>query len=64
VRAQDLIQRLREEQERIAHDALSAPASRDAFAYGRACGMYAGIGVSMAALEEMIGDQERAQRDL
>jgi hypothetical protein len=53
------LQRLEQEQARLAAEALKTPSGRDAFEYGRAAGMYAGMEHAKRVLIEMVAEQER-----
>lgn len=58
------LQRLEAEQARLAKEALERPAGRDAFDYGRAVGMYAGLEHAKSAIIEMVAEHERKGFDL
>ena len=60
----EIRQRLRDEQAKVATDALSSPVGRDAFAYGRACGMFSGLGQAINLFDEILEEHVRVQRDL
>ncbi len=54
-----LLQRLEQEQARLASEALAHPAGKDGFDYGRAVGMYAGLEHAKRTLIDMIAEKER-----
>lgn len=64
MRPELLLQRLADEQSTFAKQALSAPAARDAFEYGRVVGIVAGLEMAKRALLELIGEHDRKGRDL
>jgi hypothetical protein len=64
VNAVEIRQRLRDEQAKVAHDALSSPVGRDAYAYGRACGVYSGLGMAIALFDEILEEHVRVRSDL
>lgn len=64
MRAADVRQWLIEEREKVAHDALSSPVGRDAFAYGMACGMYGGLSRALILFDELLEERERVRLDL
>lgn len=53
------LQRLETEQARLAREALERPAERDAFAYGRAVGLHAGLEHAKTVLLNLIDEKER-----
>ncbi len=53
-----LLRRLEEERNQLAAGALSQPAGRDSFEYGRVCGMYAGLKLAADLLLETQRDAE------
>ena len=48
-----LVFELRKQKDELAHGALAAPSSRDAFEYGRVSGMYAGLSEALALVERI-----------
>lgn len=64
MRIETLLQRLEAEQNALAREAMERPAGRDAFDYGRAVGMYAGIAHARDVLLDMISERERKDFDL
>ncbi len=65
MRAEQLIlQRLEAEQVRLAKESLEQPGGRDAFEYGRAVGMYAGLEHAKRVLVELFADTEKRKFDL
>lgn len=52
-----IISALKRELDEIAHQAMSSPAGRDAFEYGRVTGMYAGLKRAVEIVEMAIGDR-------
>jgi len=59
VKIEWFLQRLEAEQAQLAREAMEKPAGRDAFAYGRAVGIHAGIERAKTVLLEMIDEKER-----
>lgn len=57
-----LFRKLDEEQTRLACEALSSPQSRDAFEYGRACGLFAGLAHAKDVLVELLADREEKDK--
>ena len=58
------LQRLETEQARLAKEALERPAGKDAFDYGRAVGLYAGLEHAKATIIAMVAEHERKGFDL
>lgn len=58
------LQRLEAEQARLATEALERPTGRDAFDYGRAIGMYAGLEHAKSTIIDMVAEHERKGFDL
>lgn len=58
MRLEPLIQRLERQQAEIGHIALSQPAARDAFEYGRMAGMYAGVGLAIETIKNIETEAE------
>ena len=52
-----IISALKRELDEIAHQAMSSPAGRGAFEYGRVTGMYAGLKRAVEIVEMAIGDR-------
>lgn len=59
-----LLQRLEEEQATLAAETLRQPSGRDAFDFGRAVGLYAGIERAKIVLLDMVREHERKDFDL
>jgi hypothetical protein len=51
-------------QAKLARDALSTPAGRDAFAYGRAVGMHAGLEHAKDLIVGLVAERERKDFNL
>ena len=51
-------------QAQLARDALSKPAGRDVFDYGRAVGMYAGLEHAKDLIVGLVAERERKDFDL
>jgi tetrahydromethanopterin S-methyltransferase subunit G len=64
VRIESLLQRLETTQAELAKEALGRPTGRDAFEYGRAVGLYAGLELAKTTLIEMVSEHERKGFDL
>jgi hypothetical protein len=58
------LQRLETEQAQLAKEALERPSGREAFDYGRAVGLYAGLERAKQAIIEMVAEHERKGFDL
>jgi lipid-binding SYLF domain-containing protein len=58
-----LIGRLKELRADIAEDAMTAP-SGDAFAYGRAVGIYAGVSMALGAIEALLDEAKAREREI
>lgn len=56
---QAILQRLETEQAKLARSALEAPSGKDAFEYGRACGMYAGLEQAKRVLLDLVSEKNR-----
>lgn len=54
-----LLQRLEEEQLRLAKSAMEQPAGREPFDYGRAIGMYAGIEHAKRTMLDLVTERDR-----
>lgn len=59
-----LLQRLEEEQATLAAETLRQPSGRDAFDFGRAVGLYAGIERAKIVLLDMVREHEQKGFDL
>jgi hypothetical protein len=59
-----LLQRLETEQAQLAKEALEQPSGREAFDYGRAVGIHAGIERAKIVLLDMVREHERKGFDL
>lgn len=59
MRLEELLRRLETEQARLAAEALEKPAGRDAFEYGRAVGLYAGIEHAKRTLIDMVAERDK-----
>ena len=64
MRLEQLLQRLETEQARLASEALGKPSGQDAFAYGRAVGLYAGLEHAKRVLVDMVAERDRKDFDL
>lgn len=58
------LRRLEAEQAQLAREAMEKPAGRDAFAYGRAVGIHAGLERAKTVLLELIDEKERKDFNL
>ena len=58
------LQRLETEHAQLAKEALERPSGREAFDYGRAVGLYAGLERAKQAIIEMVAEHERKGFDL
>lgn len=54
-----LLQRLENEQARLAKEAMETPSGRDTFDYGRAVGLYAGLEHAKRTLLDMVSERDR-----
>lgn len=59
MKLETLLQRLETEQARLATEALAQPFGRDAFDYGRAVGLYAGLEHAKRTLIDMVAEREK-----
>lgn len=59
MKLETLLQRLEAEQARLATEALQRPAGKDAFEYGRAVGMYAGLEQAKQVLVDMVAERDK-----
>lgn len=59
MKLETLLQRLEHEQARLAREALEKPSGRDAFDYGRAVGLYAGLEHAKRTLIDLVAEKER-----
>lgn len=64
MRIEVLLQKLEAEQIALAREAMERPAGRDAFDYGRAVGMYAGLAHARDIMMDLIAERERKDFDL
>jgi len=64
IRIDILLKRLEEEQASFAKEALQQPQGHEAFDYGRAVGLYAGIERVKTIVMEIVTDQDRKAFDL
>ena len=64
MRVEQFLQRLEAEQKRLACETLEKPGGRDAFEFGRAAGMYAGMEHAKRVLIDMFAEKERRDFDL
>jgi hypothetical protein len=64
VRIEVLLRRLEEEQAQLAKETLQQPQGRDAFDYGRAVGLYAGIEHVKTIVINMVAERDRKDFDL
>ena len=58
------LQRLETEQAQLAKETLERPSGREAFDFGRAVGMYAGLELAKQTIIEMVAEHERKGFDL
>lgn len=58
-----LIGRLKTLKADIAESAMTAP-SGDAFAYGKAAGMYAGVEAALGAIDDMLEEAKAKEREI
>lgn len=58
------LQRLETAQAELAKEALERPSGRDAFDYGRAVGLYAGLELAKQTIIDMVAEHERKGFDL
>lgn len=54
-----LLRRIEEAQTALAKSSLSAPQGRDAFEYGRAAGVYAGLEHAKEIIVELLAENDR-----
>jgi hypothetical protein len=59
-----LLHRLKSEQQQFALEALKRPVNRDAFEYGYRVGMVAGYEAAIKALIDMLDEERNGDRDL
>lgn len=59
MRPEAYLQRIEAEKARLAKEAMEKPGGGDAFAYGRAVGMYAGLDLAANLLIGMFAEKER-----
>jgi hypothetical protein len=59
-----LLNRLKAEQQQFALEALKRPVSRDAFEYGYRVGVVAGYEAAIKALVDMLDEERNGDRDL
>lgn len=59
MKIEHLLQRLETEQARLAAEALGHPSGREAFDYGRAVGMYAGLEQAKRVLLDLVAEREK-----
>lgn len=64
MKLENLLQRLETEQARLASEALAQPSGKDAYDYGRAVGMYAGLEHAKRVLIEMVAEREKRDFNL
>lgn len=58
------LQRLETAQAQLAKEALERPAGREAFDYGRAVGIHAGLELAKQTILDMVAEHERKGFDL
>jgi hypothetical protein len=58
------LQRLETAQAELAKETLERPSGREAFDFGRAVGMYAGLELAKQTIVEMVAEHERKGFDL
>lgn len=59
MKLETLLQRLETEQARLAAEALAHPSGKEAFDYGRAVGMYAGLEHAKRSLLDLVAEREK-----
>lgn len=59
-----IVRKLEEEQAALARAALTQPAGRDDFEYGRVCGMYAGLERAREIALNSLADKDAKQNQL
>ena len=59
-----LLNRLKAEQQQFAREALKRPVERDAFEYGYRVGMVAGYEAAVRALLDLFNEERNGDRDL
>jgi hypothetical protein len=64
MRIEMLLQRLVEEQAMLARETLEQPSGREAYDFGRAVGLYAGIERAKIVLIDLVKEHERKGFDL
>jgi hypothetical protein len=64
VKIEALLQRLEEEQATLAVETLTQPSGREAYDFGRAVGLYAGIERAKIVLLDMVREHEKRGFDL
>ena len=64
MRLETLIQRLEQEQAKLAHEALAKPNGREPFDYGRVVGMYAGIEHAKQSILALVDERDRKDFNL
>lgn len=58
------LQRLETEQAQLAKETLERPSGREAYDFGRAVGMYAGLELAKQTIIQMVAEHERKGFDL
>lgn len=64
MRPEPLIQRLEQEQAKLAHTALACPPEPTAFHYGKASGMYLGLAHAIDTIKNLEAEDEERGRNL
>lgn len=64
MRIETFLQRLETAQAELAKEALERPVGREAFDYGRAVGLYAGLELAKQTIIDMVAEHERKGFDL
>lgn len=59
-----IISALKAEQAKFAHGALQTPAGRDAFEYGRVCGIHSGLQAALEVIDGIIKDTVKKESEL
>lgn len=59
MKIETLLQRLEAEQVRLATEALRQPAGKDAFEYGRAAGIFAGLEQAKRVLIDLVAERDK-----
>lgn len=55
---------LKRSQAELAHSALQTPAGRDAFEYGRVCGIQHGLQLGVEVIDKILSEQSERENQL